>query len=160
MYADAHLHSAPSPQDQAPQLRCLKERVLQTLSYEAGGLLLVTPLYALVMGAGAGESLHLLVIVSIICMVWTGLHNSAFDWLEARLCRRVASDRTAACRVLHAISHETSSILVTTPAIMWVGGFDFWHALAADVGITVAYAAYALVFHWVFDRLRPVPQAA
>ncbi len=57
-------------------IRSLRERVLQTLSFEAGGLLLITPLYGWVAGAALGESLTLLVAVSIVVMAWSAVFNT------------------------------------------------------------------------------------
>ena len=60
-------------------LRTMKERVIQTLSFELGGLLVVAPVYAFLSGANAEESLSLLVALSIAVMVWSPLHNTLFD---------------------------------------------------------------------------------
>ena len=74
-------------------LRSWRERVIQTLSYELGALLIAAPLYQWVFSVSAGESLQLLVTLSIAVMLWSPLHNTAFDWLDARWFDRVASDR-------------------------------------------------------------------
>jgi uncharacterized membrane protein len=140
-------------------LRSGRERLLQTLLYEAGGLLIVLPLYAWVTGHSMDESLVLLVAVSIATMTWASLHNIAFDYVEARLTGRVASDRPQLLRLAHAASTEVTSILVTTPIIVLVGGFGWWQALLVDVGLTLFYAAYAYGFHMGFDFLRPVSAA-
>jgi uncharacterized membrane protein len=140
----------------ATPLRCTKERILQTLCFEAGGLLLVAPVYASFSGKSAAGSLGLLLVLSVLMMMWSPLHNTAFDWCEARHSRRVASDRPHALRFVHAASHEVTSIAVTLPALMVLGGHSFWGAVVVDIGLTAAYAAYAYVFHIVFDWLRPV----
>jgi uncharacterized membrane protein len=140
-------------------LRSARERLLQTLLYETGGLLLVLPCYALVTGHAVAESLALLVAVSMATMSWTCLHNLGFDYVEALLTSRVASDRPQVWRLIHAGSTEITSILVTTPVIVLVGGFGWWEALFVDIGLTLFYAAYAYGFHLVFDWLRPVGPA-
>lgn len=140
----------------APPQRCVKERIIQTLSYEAGGLVLVTPFYALAFGHTAIDSLTLMFVLSLLVMAWSPLHNVVFDWFDGRVSGRVASDRPHHLRLLHAFSLETSSILVTLPVVMLLGGHGFWTALAIDVGLTVSYAAYAYVFHLGFDRMRPI----
>jgi uncharacterized membrane protein len=49
--------------------------------------------------------------------------------------------------------------VVTTPVIWAMSDLGWWGALLADLGLAVAYSAYAYLFHWGYDRLRPVPQA-
>lgn len=138
------------------QLRSARERAIQTLCYELGGFLLVSPFYSLAVGASIAESATLMVALSAAMFLWTPLHNTAFDWAEIRLARRSASDRPHGWRVVHAFSHEGGSALVTVPIVMYLGGFGFWAALAVDFGLTVAYVGYAYFFHLGFDRLRPV----
>ena len=87
----------------AVPLRNARERVLQTLLFEATGLLLVTPLVASVTGAQAGESLRLLAALSVAVMLWAAIYNSVFDRVEARLAGRVASARPHRLRMLHAV---------------------------------------------------------
>jgi uncharacterized membrane protein len=140
-------------------LRSARERLLQTLLYEVGGLLLVLPCYAFVTGHAFADSLVLLVAVSIATMTWACVHNIGFDYMEAAFTGRVASDRPQILRLTHAASTEVTSILVTTPVIVLVSGFGWWQALFVDIGLTFFYAAYAYGFHLVFDAFRPVRAA-
>ena len=141
-------------------LRTTRERIIQTLCYEAGGLALAAPVYALIFGESLTGSALFIMVLSVVCMAWAGIHNTLFDLTEFRLCHRLASDRPQLWRMVHALSNDLSSTLVTLPVIMWLGGFGFWAALAVDIGFTAFYAAYTYVFHIVFDRLRPVrPEA-
>lgn len=137
-------------------IRSLRERVVQTLAFEAGGLLLITPLYGWLAGAALGDSLLLLAAVSVVVMVWSAVFNTLFDTAEHRLTGRVASDRSPRWRTVHALAHEASAVLVSCPVINALTPLDWSGALLADLGLTLAYAAYAWVFHWGFDRLRPV----
>src|SRR4051812_45148242 len=89
-------------------LRCLRERMLQTSAFEAGGLLVAAPLYAAVFGAALEESVVLLGVLAVACLIWCPLHNTAFDWLESRVARRAASERPNRWRAVHALSHEAS----------------------------------------------------
>ena len=137
-------------------LRSARERAIQTLCFEFGGMALAAPLYALLFGAGAAESFGLLVALSVAVMAWAALHNTLFDVLEWRLARRVTSDRPHGLRVVHALSLEITSILVTTPLIMLIGGFGLIEALALDIGLGLFYAGYGYLFNLVFDWFRPV----
>ncbi len=137
-------------------LRTARERVIQTLAYEAGGLVVATPLYALAFGTDADESALLLAVVSVAMMIWSPIHNTLFDLAEWRMVRRVASDRPHVQRALHALSHEATAAIVTVPILMFLGGLGFVEALLADIGLSIVYTLYAYAFHWIYDRLRPV----
>jgi uncharacterized membrane protein/S-adenosylmethionine/arginine decarboxylase-like enzyme len=141
-------------------IRSVRERIIQTLFYEAGGLLLVTPAYGWVTGHTTSEALTVLIAVSIATMSWAAFHNTIFDYIEAAMTGRLASKRSQLWRLVHACSTEASSIVVTTPVIMLVGGYGLWDALLIDIGLTLAYAAYAYVYHQVFDLLRPMAEQA
>jgi uncharacterized membrane protein len=57
---------------------------------------------------------------------------------------------------MHAALHELTAVAVTWPVIWAMTSLTWTEALVADLGLTLAYTAYAYVFHIVFDRLRPV----
>lgn len=137
-------------------MRSLRERAIQTVCFEIGGLALAAPLYHAAFGESAAGSAGLIAAIALLVAVWSPLHNALFDLAELRLAGRVASDRPHGLRVVHALSHETTSMLVTLPAIMGLGGHGFWEAVAVDLGLSAFYAGYAYVFHIVYDRLRPV----
>ena len=137
-------------------LRSGGERFAQALAYEAGGLLLTIPAFVLAMDAEATHAFIVVVAVALAVMAWSPLHNLIFDVLEWRLAGRVASDRPARWRVVHAISHEATDTLISLPVIMLVGGYGFWEALAIDIAVTLFYAAYTYLFHLGYDWLRPV----
>jgi uncharacterized membrane protein len=137
-------------------VRSARERVIQTLSFEAGGLAVVAPLFALVMGTGLGTSFGLLLAVSVVVTLWTAFFNTAFDVIEHRLTGRVASDRSHRMRTLHAVMHEATAVIVSCPVIWALTDLSWIDALLVDLGLTLAYAVYAYIFHWSYDRLRPV----
>jgi uncharacterized membrane protein len=137
-------------------LRSPRERVIQTLAYEAGGLCLSVPLFALASGGTPGEAFSLLLVLSIAVLIWSPIHNTAFDWVDFRWTGRLASDRPQRWRLVHAVSHEATTLVVTLPILMGLGGLSFWTALLADLGLTALYTGYAYVFHLIYDRLRPV----
>jgi uncharacterized membrane protein len=137
-------------------LRSARERLIQTLSFEAGGLLLVAPLFAHASDSAMGDAFVLMVTLSVVVMTWAAVFNTAVDALEYRVLGRLASDRPHGARVLHAVALEISSLIVTCPVIYAMTDLGWVGALIADLALTTAYAAYAYVFHLVFDRLRPV----
>lgn len=141
-------------------IRSPRERLLQAVAFEAGGLVMVAPVYGLVMGAGALDSVAVVVGVAVTAALVSPLHNHVFDLIEWRLTGRLASDRPPRMRMLHALSHEGSSTIATVPVIMLLGGHGFWAALAIDVAMTVFYAVYLYGFHLFWDRWRPVRATA
>jgi uncharacterized membrane protein len=144
------------PPGQGAPLRCPRERILQAVAFEAGGLVIAAPIYAAVFGASLDDSVVLLAALAVACLIWCPLHNVAFDWLEARLGGRTASDRPHRWRAVHALSHEASVVVVTLPLLMSLGGLGFIETLSAELGLTLFYAGYAYLFHLAFDSLRPV----
>ncbi len=141
-------------------IRSGRERLLQTVSFELGGIVLATPLYMAVSGAPASEGAALVTALAVVVAFWTLLHNWAFDVVEWRLAARVASDRPQVWRVVHAVSHEVTSLVVTVPVILWMTDYGVIGAVLLDLGLTVFYVGYAYVFHVVYDRLRPVQRSA
>ncbi|MBC7995969.1 MAG: PACE efflux transporter [Rhizobacter sp.] len=138
------------------RLRSRVERVVQTLWFEAVGLILVTPLFALASGERMGASLLVLAALSATVMAWSAVYNSLVDRIEQRVSGRIASNRPHHWRVLHALGFEVSAVAFTWPLVVTLTSLSWHDALKAEVGLTLAYAAYGYVFHLVFDRLRPV----
>jgi uncharacterized membrane protein len=137
-------------------IRCVRERVLQTLCFETGGLLLATPVYQAAFGASAVGSATLMTALALAVALWSPLHNAAFDMAELRLAGRVASDRPHGLRVIHALSQEVTGMVLTLPLVVTLGGHGILEALAVEAALTLFYAAYAYAFHLAYDRLRPV----
>jgi uncharacterized membrane protein len=137
-------------------LRSARERLIQTLWFEGLGLVLVAPLYALATGAGAGDSFALVAAMSVVMMAWAAVFDTLFDIAERRCTGRVASDRPHGLRSLHAVAHEVSGALVSCPVIYAMTPLSWGEALLADIALSLTYAVYAYLFHWGFDRLRPV----
>lgn len=144
----------------ATGLRDTRERVAQTLWFEGIGLLLVAPLYAWATESRPAESFAMVAAVSVAVMFWAAFYNTLFDVVERRATGRLASDRPHALRTLHAVGLEISSVVVTTPVIWAMTDLGWWGALLADLGLAAAYTVYGYLFHWGYDRLRPVRRPA
>jgi uncharacterized membrane protein len=140
----------------ASNCRNLRERIIQTLCYEAGGLLVIAPLFSLAADAGMAESYGLIAVLSITAMTWCGLFNTVYDLIEFRRTERAASDRPHRWRVVHALAFEATQTIVSCPLIYLLTGLSWLEALVADLALTGAYAVYGYVFYWAFDRLRPL----
>jgi uncharacterized membrane protein len=142
------------------RLRSRRERALQTLCFEALGLTLVSPLFAWFADASSGDSLRVLAALSVAVMCWSALYNTLFDLADLLCTGRVASERPRGLRLVHAIGLETTATLVTWPLLVWLTPLGWLDALAAELGLTAAYAAYGYCFHLGFDHLRPVRAGA
>ena len=81
-------------------LRSLKERILQTLCFEVLGLVLFVPAFAAMTPIRGLDALLTLTAMSVAVMLWTGVHNFLFDWIEFQMTRRVASGRPNKMRLI------------------------------------------------------------
>ena len=137
-------------------IRSRRERLIQTLWFEALGLAVVSPFFAHFAGTSMGESLMLLITLSAAMMAWAGLYNTAFDLIELRCTGRAASDRPHGLRIAHTIGLEVTAALVTWPLLVALTPLGWLESLVADIGLTLTYALYGYLFHLGFDRLRPI----
>jgi uncharacterized membrane protein len=137
-------------------LRSPKERVIQTLCFEAGGVALLSPAYAYLTGASMAGGFATIALLSIVIMIWAPVYNTLFDYIERERSGRLASDRSKGMRILHALLHEASSVLITCPLLIWLGGHSLTSALFINVSLTLTYVVYTYVFHIFYDRWRPV----
>lgn len=136
--------------------RAFQERIVQGVCLEFGGLVIAAPLFATILGVDLAESALLIVAMALVEVVWTPLHNLAFDSVEWRCTGRLASDRSTCLRLVHAVTHEVSAIAVTLPVIMVIGGHGVREALMIDLGFSAFYVAYVFAFYLTYDRLRPL----
>jgi uncharacterized membrane protein len=62
--------------------------------------------------------------------------------------------------VVHTIGNEATALIVTWPLMVALTPLAWLQALAAEIGLTLAYVLYGYLFHLGFDRLRPVRAGA
>lgn len=144
----------------ASRIRSTRERIIQVLCYEAGGLLVMAPMFSIAAGEGMTESYVLMAALSCGAMIWAGVFNTVYDLIEHRVTGRFASDRPHHWRLTHALTFEATQVIISCPLIYLLTNMSWLEALVADFALTGAYAAYGYVFHWAFDLLRPVAVAA
>lgn len=64
-------------------LRSPRERLLQTVTTEAGGVVVTAPLYVILFGErggqGGGQSPVMMVVLSLAVIGWATIYNSLFD---------------------------------------------------------------------------------
>ncbi|MCB1914408.1 MAG: PACE efflux transporter [Rhodocyclaceae bacterium] len=144
----------------SPSLRSLSDRIRQILLFELGGLLLITPPFMWLSGVGPGESFGLLATVAAIAAVWNGLYNTGFDLVEGRITGRAADRRPLPLRCAQAVGFEFGLLLLSLPVVMAWTGMDWQTALITDIGLALAYVAYAFVFNLAYDRAFPIEPIA
>jgi uncharacterized membrane protein len=137
-------------------IRTSRERLLQSAGYEIGSLLVATPVCAWLTGTTVATSAGLVVVLTVATMLWAPLFNTAFDRIEWRLWRRLASERSCGLRLIHAFGLEASDTLISVPILMILGGLDLRQALIADLALLAVYMAYTYAYHSAYDRVRPV----
>lgn len=133
-----------------PHAMSFKERLLHTLLFEFGAII-VTAL--LVLGFGEielGLATGVSVAISMIAMGWNLLFNWAFD----RIFTAPRETRGFGIRLLHTFSFEGGLLLASVPVIAYFLQLSWWHAFWADVGLTVAIMGYTLIFNWIYDNVR------
>lgn len=137
-------------------MRSPADRLRHALSFELIGILLATPLGALVFHLPAGDSAVVVVASATIAMVWNYIFNWGFDRvLEAR---GGTTLKTLKQRILHALLFELGLMAMLMPAIAWYLGISLWEALVMDIAFALFYMGYAFVFNWAYDRLFPLPE--
>jgi uncharacterized membrane protein len=133
-----------------------KRKVVQAVSYELVALIFITPAMAWVFKSGLALSGALGLALCLVAMAWNMLFNSLFEAWEKR---QRKPQRTAARRVLHAITFELGLLLMTVPMLVWALNLGWWQALATDFSLMLFFLLYAFVFQWGFDLLFGVPSA-
>ncbi|MCB1908489.1 MAG: PACE efflux transporter [Rhodocyclaceae bacterium] len=139
-----------------PPLRSAVDRTRQILLFELGGLLLITPPFIWLSGVGAGEALGLLASAALIAAAWNAVYNTGFDVVEGRISGRAADRRALPVRLVQALGFELGLLLLSLPVVMAWTGMDWISALIADLGLALAYVAYAFVFNLAYDRAFPI----
>ena len=117
-------------------LRSWKERACQTGCFEVVGIALVAPVYTAIFGASLGHGVQVIALLSVVIMLWSPLHNTLFDFADWRMTGRTACQRPKSLRLVHAVSHEASAVLLTCPILVWFG-HGLAEALAVNLQATV-----------------------
>lgn len=132
-------------------------RLVHVVLYELIALLLLTTLFQWHSAPGLVSSTALGVLTSALAMLWNLLFNLLFERWEAGQARRGRSLRR---RLVHALGFEGGLVLLTLPLFAWWLQLSLLDALLLDLGLTLVFLVYTLVFNWAFDRLFGLPQAA
>ncbi|WP_168012625.1 PACE efflux transporter [Halomonas salinarum] len=128
-------------------MRSIKERLMHSALFEAGGLLMVTPLANLLSGHGMGKLGVLGVALATLAMGWNLIWNRLFDhWVPSRR-------RSFVQRLAQALGFETGLVVLSLPWVAWWLDIGLLEALWLDIGFVLFFLVYGLIFNTLFDRV-------
>ena len=130
-------------------MRSTRDRVCHAISFELGGLVLVSPLGAWAFDLPLADITVVRIACAIIATVWTYAYNLAFDAVLQRLSGE--TEKSIPMRVLQAVLFEAGLLAMLTPLMAWYLGISLLQALLMDVAFALVYVLYAFVFNWAYD---------
>lgn len=126
-------------------MRSWGERLLHTTLFEAGGLLMATPLASWLTGHGIARMGLLTVVLATFAMLWNLIWNRLFDhWVPTR-------KRSLMQRIAQALGFETGLLIMTLPGVAWWLDMGLIEAFWLDLGFMLFFLVYALAFNTLFD---------
>lgn len=132
-------------------MRSAWDRLRHAISFELGGLALVSPLGAWAFSLPVADITMVRIACAVIATVWTYAYNSAFDTVLQRL--RGGTQKSIPVRVLQAVMFEAGLLAMLTPLLAWYLGISLVHAFLMDVAFAVFFVLYAFLFNWGYDRM-------
>ena len=136
--------------------RSRRERLFQAVLYEVIAIAFLTPVYSWAFDMPFDNSFLTMAMTSIGVVIWAAIYNTIFDRIMYARTGRLAHDKTAFLRVLHAGLLEVTITFIAVPIIMLMSGVSIWLALAADIAFSLIFAVYTYVYYLIYDRLRPL----
>jgi uncharacterized membrane protein len=130
-------------------MRSAWDRIRHAISFELGGLALVSPLGAWAFDLPVADITVVRVACAIIATVWTYTYNSAFDIILQRLRGRI--EKSIPMRVLQAVLFEAGLLAMLTPLLAWYLDISLRYAFLMDVAFALVYVVYAFAFNWAYD---------
>ena len=132
-------------------MRSAWDRLRHAISFEIGGLALISPLGAWAFNMPVADITVVRAACAIIATLWTYLYNLAFDAILQRLSG--GTGKSIPMRVLQAVLFEAGLLAMLTPLMAWSLGISLLHAFLMDVAFALVYVLYAFVFNWAYDCL-------
>ena len=114
-------------------MRSSWDRLRHAISFELGGLALISPLGAWAFGLPVADVGVVGVACAIIATVWTYIYNLAFDAALQRVTG--GTQKSFPLRVFHAVVFELALLALLMPVIAWYLDVGLLHALAMDVAL-------------------------
>jgi uncharacterized membrane protein len=98
-------------------MRSTRDRVCHAISFELGGLALISPLGAWAFSMPVADITVVRIACAIIATLWTYLYNLAFDAILQRITGGIG--KSIPVRVLHAVLFEVGLLAMLTPLMAW-----------------------------------------
>ena len=143
-------HSTQDASATAVPAKTFKERALHATLFELGGIMLIAPLLAWLMGHSLAMMGAMTVMISTLAMIWNMIYNALFD----RLRRRLDFAMSLWARVVHAMGFEAGLILIVVPLAAWWLSISLWEAFVLDIGLLILFLPYTMLFNWAYDTVR------
>jgi uncharacterized membrane protein len=131
------------------------DRVRHAISFELGGLALLSPLGAWAFSMPVADVTVVRMACALIATLWTYLYNLVFDTLLQRMTGGTA--KSLPVRILQAVLFEAGLLAMLTPLMAWYLGISLLHAFLIDVVFALVFVGYAFVFNWAYDCVFPFP---
>jgi uncharacterized membrane protein len=125
------------------------DRLRHAISFELGGLALISPLGAWAFDLPVTDITVVRFACAILATVWTYAYNLAFDAVLQRMTG--GSGKSIPIRVLHAFMFEAGLLAMLTPLMAWYLGISLLQAFLMDVAFALFYVVYTFVFNWAYD---------
>lgn len=133
----------------------IKERLIHTILFEIFALSIFVPLVLIVTNKDASSLTMMSLLISLVAMVWNYIYNWGFDHVYGSN----RSSRSIMMRFGHGFGFELGMVAASFPVIMWMLNLDWLAVLIMDLGAVLFFLAYAIIFNWVYDKLRADRQA-
>jgi uncharacterized membrane protein len=130
-------------------MRSAWDRIRHAISFELGGLALVSPLGAWAFDLPLADITMVRMACAFIATVWTYAYNLAFDTALQRLSG--GTGKSIPMRVLQAILFEAGLLAMLTPLMAWYLDISLVQAFLMDVAFALVFVLYAFVFNWAYD---------
>ncbi|WP_376873712.1 PACE efflux transporter [Albirhodobacter sp. R86504] len=137
-------------------MRTTADRIRQALSFEILGLIIVTPLFAVLFKHPMSDMGVVVLVGATAATFWNYAYNLLFD--KAMLRWRGDLRKTVPLRIVHAVLFEVILLLMLLPFFAWWLAIPILDALMMDIAFALFYMGYAFVFTWLYELI--FPQAA
>jgi uncharacterized membrane protein len=116
-------------------MRSAWDRIRHAISFELGGLTLISPLGAWAFSMPVADITVVRMACAVIATLWTYLYNLAFDAILQRITGGIG--KSIPVRVLHAVLFEVGLLAMLTPLMAWYLGISLVHAFVMDIAFAL-----------------------
>ncbi|WP_019614312.1 PACE efflux transporter [Psychromonas ossibalaenae] len=128
----------------------IKERIFHSILFEVIALIILISLSKAFTDHNPATVSGLAISLSLTAMLWNYVYNLGFDKIfgAERLSRGVVK------RLGHGVGFEIGLLTVSMPMIMWVLDRDFISVFMINIGLSLFFVVYAVIYNWSYDTIR------